>query len=144
MEMKVCFMGFGSVGHELVKLIDRKREEVKAQYDLTFKVVGIATGRHGILVDRNGLEPAFALSGAWGDRVWPSTEENRLKMIHECGAEALVEMSPINRDSGRPAFDYLETALTHNMHAITANKGPVVHAYPRLRDLARRRCRTSR
>jgi homoserine dehydrogenase len=136
MEMKLCFMGLGSVGRELVKLIDRKRDDVQAQYDLTFKVVGIATGRHGILIDRHGLDHAFALGGAWGDQAWPSSEENRLKMIHECGADALVEMSPIQRDSGQPALDYLETALNLNMHAITANKGPVVHGYRHLRDLA--------
>ncbi len=136
MDVKVCFMGLGSVGRELVKLIDRKRDEVKSQYDLTFKVVGIATGRHGILVDQNGVDPVFALSGEWADRTWPSTEENRLRMIDECGAAVLVEMSPINRDTGRPALDYLEAALKHGMHAITANKGPVVHGYRHLRDLA--------
>ncbi len=138
MEMKLCFMGLGSVGRELVRLIDRKRGDVQAQYDLTFKIVSIATGRHGILIDRDGLDQAFVLSGTWNDRAWPSSEENRVKMIYECGADALVEMSPINRDTGRPAFDYLETALNLNMHAITANKGPVVHGYRHLRDLAQR------
>ena len=137
MEMKLCCMGFGSVGRELVKLIDRKRDEVKAQYDLSFKIVGIATGRHGLLIDRSGIDHSFALDGEWADRAWPGTEENRIEMIHECGADALIEMSPINRDTGRPALDYLETALKLNMHAITANKGPVVHGYYHLHDLAR-------
>jgi homoserine dehydrogenase len=138
MELKLCFMGLGSVGRELIKLIDRKRDDVQAQYDLAFKIVGIATGKHGILVDPNGIDHAYALSGQWADRVWPSTEENRLKMIRECGADALVEMSPINRATGRPALDYLELALNLGMHAITANKGPVVYGYRRLSALAKR------
>jgi len=137
MELKLCFMGLGSVGRELLKLIDRKRDDVQAQYDLSFKVVGIATGRHGILIDPHGIDHLYALGGQWADRAWPSTEQNRLKLIRECGADALVEMSPINRATGRPALDYLELALNLGLHAITANKGPVVHAYRRLSALAK-------
>ena len=38
--------------------------------------------------------------------------------------------------SGQPAVDHIRAALTHGAHAITANKGPIVHAYRELRDLA--------
>jgi homoserine dehydrogenase len=137
MELKLCFMGLGSVGRELLKLIDRKRDDVQAQYDLSFKVVGIATGTHGILIDPQGIDHAYVLGGQWAARAWPSTEENRRKLIRECGADALVEMSPINRETGRPALDYLELALNLGLHAITANKGPVVHGYRRLSVLAK-------
>ncbi len=138
MELKLCFMGLVSVGRELIKLIDRKHEDVQGQYDLSFKVVGIATGNHGILIDPDGIDHVYALGGQWDDQIWPSTEENRLKMIRECGAGALVEMSPINRETGRPALDYLELALMLGMHAISANKGPVVHGYRHLSALAKR------
>ena len=137
MELKLCFMGLGSVGRELIKLLDRKRDDVLAQYDLSFKVVGIATGTHGILHDPDGIDHEFALNGQWADRAWPSAEENRLKLIRECGAGALVEMSPISRDTGRPALDYLGLALNLGMHAISANKGPVVHGYRQLSALAK-------
>ncbi|HEY4720900.1 MAG TPA: homoserine dehydrogenase [Anaerolineae bacterium] len=141
MELKLCLMGLGNVGRELIRLIDRKRGDIQNQYDLSFKIVGIATGRHGILIDRSGLDSATALGGDWGDRALPGTEENRLRLIGECGAatgaKALIEMSPINRDTGRPALDYLEAALNLGMHAISANKGPVVHGYRRLSELAR-------
>jgi len=48
----------------------------------------------------------------------------------------LFENTPVNHHTGQPASDYLRTALEQGMHAITANKGPVVHAYAALRDLA--------
>ena len=145
MELKLCLMGLGSVGRELIKLIDRKRADVEAQYNLSFKIVGIATGQHGILIDPHGIDHAYALGGQWADRAWPSTEDNRLKMIRECAreraasaeADALVEMSPINRETGRPALDYLELALKLGMHAVSANKGPVVHGYHHLSALAK-------
>jgi len=37
---------------------------------------------------------------------------------------------------GQPAVDHIRAALEHGAHAITANKGPIVHAYRELRDLA--------
>ena len=37
---------------------------------------------------------------------------------------------------GQPAIDHIRAALEHGAHAITANKGPIVHAYRELRDLA--------
>jgi homoserine dehydrogenase len=129
-------MGFGNVGRELVKLIDRKRDEIKAQYDLTFTLVGIATGSHGLLIDRSGIDSSIAL-GEWAKPVNPIDHQARLDLIRDCGADALIEMSPIDRNTGRPAIDYIEAALNLNMHAITANKGPVVHAYKHLSELAR-------
>jgi homoserine dehydrogenase len=135
-------MGLGSVGRELIKLIDRKRDDVQARYDLTFKIIGIATGKHGIVFDPAGIDQADALNGLRIEQVWPSTEENRLKLIRDCAAAtsngALVEMSPINRATGRPALDYMELALNLGMHAISANKGPIVHGYRQLRDLAKK------
>jgi homoserine dehydrogenase len=129
-------MGFGNVGRELVKLIDRKRDEITAQYDLTFTLVGIATGSHGILIDRSGIDSSTALVG-WAKPSNPIDQQARLDLIRDCGADALIEMSPIDRNTGRPAIDYLEAALNLNMHAITANKGPVVHSYKHLSELAR-------
>jgi homoserine dehydrogenase len=141
-ELSLCFMGLGSVGRELIKLIDRKHDDVQTQYDLSFKIIGIATGKHGIVFDPAGIDHGYALNGLPADRAWPSTEENRLKLIRECAAAtsngALVEMSPINRATGRPALDYMALALNLGMHAISANKGPIVHGYRQLRDLAKK------
>jgi homoserine dehydrogenase len=38
--------------------------------------------------------------------------------------------------TGQPAVDHIRAAVNHGAHAITANKGPIVHAYRELRDLA--------
>jgi homoserine dehydrogenase len=49
----------------------------------------------------------------------------------------MFENSPVNTQTGQPALDHIRTALNLNMHAITANKGPVVHGYRELTALAR-------
>ena len=56
MPFDLCLLGFGNVGRELVKLIERKREELKARYDLELRIVGIAPGRHGIVMNRDGID----------------------------------------------------------------------------------------
>lgn len=51
-------------------------------------------------------------------------------------ADVLFEATSLNVTNGQPAIDHIRAALHHGAHAITANKGPIVHAYRELRDLA--------
>ena len=48
----------------------------------------------------------------------------------------MFENSPVNYETGQPAIDHVRAALNLGMHAITANKGTVVHAYRELTALA--------
>jgi homoserine dehydrogenase len=51
-------------------------------------------------------------------------------------ADALFEVSSLNATTGQPAIAHIRAALEARAHAISANKGPVVHAYRELTDLA--------
>lgn len=51
-------------------------------------------------------------------------------------ADVLVEASVVDLDSGEPATGFLREALRRGIHGVTANKGPVVHAYRELTALA--------
>ncbi len=51
-------------------------------------------------------------------------------------SDVLFEATSLNVESGQPAVDHIRAALGYGAHAITANKGPIVHAYRELRDLA--------
>ena len=51
-------------------------------------------------------------------------------------ADILFEATSLNVANGQPAIDHIRAAFNHGAHAITANKGPIVHAYRELRDLA--------
>lgn len=137
MRLNLCLLGFGNVGRELVKLIERKRATLEAQYDLDLRLVGIATGRHGIVMDRNGIDGAAALND-W-ERLMNTAAHapDSFALIGACGADAMIEMTPIERDTGRTAIAHIETGLNAGQHAITANKGPLAHDYRRLRDLAK-------
>ncbi|HEX9012914.1 MAG TPA: homoserine dehydrogenase, partial [Anaerolineaceae bacterium] len=63
---------------------------------------------------------------------------NGVDFIRACPADVLFENTPVNPQTGQPAIDHLKTALEGGMHAVTANKGPVVHGYSLLRETAGR------
>jgi homoserine dehydrogenase len=139
---KLAFLGFGNVGQALAVLLLRKKQELKEQYDITFTVTGIATARHGKIVNLAGLD----LNGAvqlvrTGNNLNLMTKTltfDTPDFIMKCGADVLFENSPVNHTNGQPAVQYIQTALDCGMHVITANKGPVVHAHQALTDQAAR------
>ena len=143
-QLSVALVGFGNVGRAFARLLLRKQDQLARGYDLTVTVTGITTGRHGQAIDANGLDLSQALArveaGQSLDELSAiSAPEDVIAFIRACPAEALFENTPVNHQTGRPASDYLRTALEQGMHAITANKGPVVHAYTELTSLAQQK-----
>jgi homoserine dehydrogenase len=137
---RLALIGFGNVGRAFVRLLLRKESELKEKYDLTFRVTGIGTGRHGAAIDPDGLdlEKALALVDG-GQSLSPLTKKTvtgPLDFVRSVPADVLFENTPVNVATGKPAIDHLQAALERGMHAITANKGPVVHAYRELASLA--------
>ena len=138
---KLAFLGFGSVGRALARLLRRKHTELKDRYNLSFLVTGIATGTHGSTVDLAGLDLSRALElveagGTLNGFSSSPSPRNNLDFIHQCGADVLFENTPVDHKTGEPAVTHIRTALENGMHAITANKGPVVHAFHALTRLA--------
>ncbi|RPI87999.1 MAG: homoserine dehydrogenase [Chloroflexi bacterium] len=150
----LAFIGFGNVGQALARLLIRKRSELRANHNINYSITGIATRSHGIAIDPDGIDLEKALSLMETTRnktgngkaspplsrlsAMPVTEKaNMLDFIRNCAGDVLFENSPVNYQTGQPAMDHLVSALENGMHAITANKGPVVHGYRRLTDLAR-------
>jgi homoserine dehydrogenase len=61
---------------------------------------------------------------------------DNLAFIQASGADVLFENTPVSYADGQPAIDHLITAINAGMYALTANKGPVVHAHRQLTELA--------
>ena len=49
----------------------------------------------------------------------------------------MVEITTLNPATGEPALSHILAAFERGRHVVTANKGPIAHAYARLRDHAR-------
>jgi homoserine dehydrogenase len=144
--VKLAFLGFGNVGRALARLLLAKEAQLLSQYQLAFRVTGIATGGHGIALDPNGLDlqKALRLAQAGDDLSELSTlgaPAIPMDLIQRCEADVLFENTPVNYETGQPALDHLRASLERGMHAITANKGPVVHGYRELTALAKKKGR---
>jgi homoserine dehydrogenase len=140
----VCLVGFGNVGKALVRLLEKKQPVLISQFGFSTVVTGIATGSHGMAIDAGGIDIHKAIQLVESGKSLSSiskkiTPANNLAFIRECPAEVLFENTPVNHHTGQPAADHLKTALDAGMHAITANKGPVVHAYQELTALAEKK-----
>lgn len=121
--MKIALIGYGNVGHAFARLL------VKRHASFPFRIVAIHTAKHGTAYDPKGipLQPTFGPPardvGAFLDRAQ---------------ADVAIEITTLTPESGEPAISHIRTAIARGMHVITANKGPIAHAYADLRDQARR------
>lgn len=134
---RLAFLGFGNVGKALGKLLLEKQNELRQRNQIEFTVTGIATGRRGKAINPQGIDLRAALAAA--DLSTLSADQppaSEIDFIDQSGADALFETIPVNYASGQPALDLNRHALQRGMHVITANKGPVIHGYQELTQLA--------
>ncbi len=142
MQYKLCLIGFGNVARALARLFMRKADTLEGKYGITFAFTGIATGSHGFAVNPAGLDIQKALSLVESGQSINSLSDPKLQardsltVIRESHADVMFENSPVNHATGQPAIDHVRAALECSMHAITANKGTVVHGYRELTELA--------
>ena len=138
---RLSLIGFGNVARALVRLFERKKDLLKEQYDITYSITGIATGRHGFAVNPDGLDAQEALKLVEQGNAITSLStlqvEDSISVIKHASADIMFENSPVNTQTGQPALDHIRLALNLGQHAITANKGPVVHGYRELTELAK-------
>jgi homoserine dehydrogenase len=94
-----------------------------------FRIVAIHTLRHGSVFDQRGLpvEPEF------GPRCGSLDE-----FLDRARPNIAVELTTLNPATGEPAISHIRAAFERGMHVITANKGPIAHAYSTLMEEARR------
>ena len=137
---KLAFIGFGNVARALARLLRRKEDVLKSQYDITFSATGIATGSHGFAVNPDGLDllKCVEATEAGGSLNEFSTQPvtNSIEVIKNSSADFMFENSPVDHETGQPAIDHVRAALELGMHVSTANKGTVVHGYRELTTLA--------
>lgn len=131
----LALVGFGNVGKEFVRLLSAKNEILQRDYGIAWKLTGIASRSIGWMADASGLHAEDSLNHHWPSpaSVQPA---NVREWLHAAQADVLFEASSLNRHNGQPAIEHIKAALESGAYAISANKGPVVHAYRELRKFA--------
>jgi homoserine dehydrogenase len=131
----LCFLGFGNVGQALVRLLMEKREEMRERHKIEWRITGAATRRLGWMVNGEGFDPESLLGG---EEVYSisSTPSDVRAWLEAARADVLFETTSLNPYTGEPGIEHIRAALQSGAHVITANKGPIVHAFEELNALA--------
>jgi homoserine dehydrogenase len=138
----LALLGFGNVNRSLVELLRMKQSELRSRHGIEWKITGIASRRLGWWANPDGFhDPALgAAQSAQDFQQLNGTKQPSLDTwLKFSRADVLFEATSLNVEDGEPAITHIRAALEHGAHAITANKGPIVHAYRELRDLAAQR-----
>ena len=141
----LCFLGFGNVNRALARLLEDRAQELRETHGITWKITGVASRRLGWIAKAEGIDQSAlsTLNPGSGPEILgrgsSASHKNVREWLAAARADVLFEATSLNVQDGQPAVDHIRAALEHGAHAITANKGPIVHAYRELRELARAR-----
>ncbi len=136
----LALIGYGNVGREFVRLLVTKTPELRRDFGIEWRLTGLASRRLGWLANPDGFDPGVLLADGPPPAA-PDGPQNVREWLARARADVLFEASSLYRRTGQPAIDHLRAALESGAHAVSANKGPIVHAYQELRDLAREKGR---
>jgi homoserine dehydrogenase len=119
--LNLAVIGYGNVGRAFARLLAAKR------LVYPFRIVAIHTERHGSAFDVRGLpvDPVFGPPVATID-----------EFLDRAQAEVVMELTTLNPATGEPAITHIRKAFARSLHVVTANKGPIAHAYSSLREEA--------
>ncbi len=118
-----------------MQLLRDRESELRDRHKINFRITGTASRSLGWIADPEGLDLA-CVERAPTPAKSRESDQNVSDWLKAAQADILFEATSLNVQTGQPAVDHIRAALHHKAHAITANKGPIVHAYRELRDLA--------
>jgi len=116
-----------------VQLLQKKSAELHER-GIAWRITGVASRRLGWLAQPEG----FVQDRLLGQEL--SQGRTSLSGVREwltaARPDAVFEATSLSVKDGQPAIDYIRESLEAGAHAITANKGTIVHAYEELETLA--------
>jgi homoserine dehydrogenase len=141
-KVRFLLIGVGNVGWRFLELLAHKRDTLRDRLGLELILTG-AADTSGVAACTTGLDPQQVVQlktegqGVAAYPRWGRPGGSALEMVQTAEADLLLEASPANLKDGQPGLSCIEAALSGGMHVVTANKAPLVLAFPHLLDLAR-------
>jgi homoserine dehydrogenase len=110
--LKVALIGFGNVGKAFARLLASQRSRYP------FRISGIHTLNHG---------------AAYGSMEFGPRAGSIEEFLERAKSEVVIEITSLEPATGEPAISHIRAAFARGLHVITANKGPIAHAYGALK-----------
>lgn len=139
--MKICIIGFGSVGQGVAHVFQMKKDELLKEYGLDIKLVA-ALDRSGAAIDPEGMDLELLLeTKASTGKVsgYPNALAgvSGLEVLDDVDYDCLIEVTPTNIEDGEPALSHILKAMKDGKDVITSNKGPLALKFSILAETAR-------
>ncbi|HEY7983858.1 MAG TPA: hypothetical protein VID73_06800 [Ktedonobacterales bacterium] len=140
MDLRLALLGCGNVGRAFIAMAAEKDAELHSRYGLRLRFSGGQTRTAGGWQHPAGVAPAELLAAGWPVGAPPAGAApfagDGIAFATQCPADVLIELTTLQPLTGEPATAHVRAALTAGRHVVTANKGPLAHAYRELRALA--------
>lgn len=145
-DVRLALVGFGSVGRRFAEQLLGPYARALRARGVRVRVTGVATARHGLVIDERGVDLRRALRLVARGRSLELLPRGRgvrdvRTFIARVPADVLFEITTLDPRSGQPATRHVRQALARGLHVVTANKGPVAFSLRSLTALASRRGR---
>ena len=127
-KINIVLAGYGRVGQAFVRLIQEKKDFCINRYNLQIRIGVVLNSRGGLTPDpdKKGFEEFSYWESGLGVQEALESQEPGI----------LVDCTPSNIQDGEPALGYTHHALDRGWHVVTANKGPLVVDFDRIRKKA--------
>lgn len=138
--MRIAIIGYGGVGKALVQLLVDKKHYLKLK-SIDIQLNYVIGSRGGIYVPK-GIEcndlAEFSKNEKDITKFIPggNKEVNFDLILRNGDVDAIIEMTPTNKETGEPGMRHITRALENKIHVITSNKGPILLAYKKLNKIA--------
>jgi homoserine dehydrogenase len=145
----LALLGCGTVGRAFVALAAAKDAELRARYGVRPRFTGGLTRAAPGWIAPDGMAAIDLLASGWpasgtippGANAFGAADGSvaGARFAATCPADVVIELTPLDPLTGEPATGHVRAALAAGRQVVTANKGPIAHAYRELRALARER-----
>ncbi|MCS7131635.1 MAG: homoserine dehydrogenase [Hadesarchaea archaeon] len=141
--MRIILIGFGNLGRGFARALIEKASYLRINHGLR-PVVAAAVDEFGAAIDERGLDIRRLLKSAErtnsvaGYPARGKRGKTAIEVIEEVEADLVFELTPTNIKTGEPGLTHIKRAMMAGRHVITSNKGPLVVAFRKLNELAKR------
>jgi homoserine dehydrogenase len=125
-EIPIVLFGYGQVGSAFHRLLYQKSGDIRDRYGLSLRVTAVLRERTACFQDE-GLAPMEHEGPGWLPRP-PLSEA-----LDAPSPGAVVVCTASSGRTGEPGLGIFREALNRGWHIITADKGPLIAAWPELR-----------
>ena len=137
--MRIGIIGLGGVGKALLELLVDKKDDLEKE-GLSVSVNYIINSKGGVY-DSKGIDLRdFNEFLSYDKPIWEyksgSKDVNFNTIMGNKDIDLLVELTQTDKETGEPGMTHIQESLSKGISVVTANKGPIMLNYKRLREVA--------